>query len=370
MPIDVHHISVPADGPALAEALAASGLAAPALTMLFASTEGPLAPVAAAVRAQVTGPVLACTTAGELGPGGVQAGTVVGLQLAGDLRATVFAVPRVGSVQARDLGQVTEQIAAHIARQPAGWSLLGVVLVDGLSGAEERLMAGLGAALPGLELVGGSAGDALRFEHTAVWWEGEFRQDTATIAIIASPHPIRRIKTQHVRPRGAPMVITAADPARRTVHEIDALPAATFYARLVGLPEAELGPAVFSQHPLVLNIGGDPHVRSIQRVGADGSLVFFCAIDEGLVLYEGEADDLVADLDAALARATQGLGEAPVVVGFDCILRRLEILDKGIGPAVSRISRAHGLVGFHTFGEQHGSVHVNQTFTGFALGTR
>jgi hypothetical protein len=37
---------------------------------------------------------------------------------------------------------------------------------------------------------------------------------------------------------------------------------------------------------------------------------------------------------------------------------------------MSELYRQNGVIGFHTYGEQYGSMHVNQTFTGVAIGRR
>jgi hypothetical protein len=39
--------------------------------------------------------------------------------------------------------------------------------------------------------------------------------------------------------------------------------------------------AFFAAHPLMVRAGGDYHVRSVQSANPDGSLTFYCAIDEG-----------------------------------------------------------------------------------------
>ena len=51
----------------------------------------------------------------------------------------------------------------------------------------------------------------------------------------------------------------------------------------------ELTPMSFAAHPLVVKIGGEYFCRSIRRLNEDGSLSFFCAIDEGVVLTLGRA---------------------------------------------------------------------------------
>jgi hypothetical protein len=40
----------------------------------------------------------------------------------------------------------------------------------------------------------------------------------------------------------------------------------------------------------------------------------------------------------------------------------------GLKDQVSDVLRANNTVGFSTYGEQYGSAHVNQTFTGIAIG--
>ena len=56
------------------------------------------------------------------------------------------------------------------------------------------------------------------------------------------------------------------------------------------------------------------------------------------------------------------------MIGCDCILRRLEIEQKDLGAAVDELVKRHSVVGFSTYGEQFHGMHVNQTFTGVAIG--
>jgi hypothetical protein len=55
------------------------------------------------------------------------------------------------------------------------------------------------------------------------------------------------------------------------------------------------------------------------------------------------------------------------IVAFDCILRRLEAEQKQVSGRVSDLLRRHGVIGFSTYGEQFGPMHVNQTMTGIAI---
>ena len=162
------------------------------------------------------------------------------------------------------------------------------------------------------------------------------------------------------------MVVTAADPERRLVQEINAEPAAQEYARLLGKDPNQLDPFTFAAHPVVVRLGDSHHVRAIQRVNETGELVFFSAINEGMVLTLATHDDMARHLETSLARL--GRPQAPAhILGCDCILRRIEAGQVQKTREISALLRRHNVVGFSTYGEQFGALHVNQTLTGVAI---
>ena len=59
-----------------------------------------------------------------------------------------------------------------------------------------------------------------------------------------------------------------------------------------------------------------------------------------------------------------------LVLGFDCILRRLELNFRGRTSKMNSVLRNVPFVGFSTFGEQIDGQHVNQTMTGVAIWKR
>jgi len=109
-------------------------------------------------------------------------------------------------------------------------------------------------------------------------------------------------------------------------------------------------------------------VRAIQSANSDGSLTFFCAIEEGLVLRLAHGEDLVENLKQSFAAFNAEIGPPQLVLGFDCVLRRMEITLNDLDDAVEDIFRSNNVTGFTTYGEQFRGVHVNQTLTGIAIG--
>ncbi|RTL33424.1 MAG: FIST domain containing protein, partial [Rhodocyclaceae bacterium] len=103
-------------------------------------------------------------------------------------------------------------------------------------------------------------------------------------------------KTQHFECLDERLVVTAADAGQRIVKEINGLPAASEYARISGVSVEDLRPDAFAAVPVVVVINGSDYVRSIRSVNPDGSLTFYCAIEEGLVFRVARATDLLANV--------------------------------------------------------------------------
>ena len=163
-------------------------------------------------------------------------------------------------------------------------------------------------------------------------------------------------------------MVTGADPRRRVVTEINAEPAGPEYARIAGIALDRLTPAAFATHPLVVRVGEQWFVRSVQRLNADHSLTFMCAIDEGVVLTVGRGGDLIGNLSAQFRRIHDDLGRPELVVAFDCMLRGLELDQRRLRDQASAVLDANRAIGFSTYGEQYEAMHMNQTLSGIAIG--
>ncbi len=315
--------------------------------------------------------VLGCTTAGEITPRGYQQGGLSGVSLSGDgFHAHCRVLSPLHALSPVHVQEIAASVRAE--RRTQGCTdekgMFGILFVDGLSMLEEQVVAWVFSAFEDIPIVGGSAGDDLRFERTGIYADGRFLSDAAAFCLVETPLPFRTFRTHHFEPGEDRLVITEADPARRRVMEINGESAAGSYAEVLGLRAEDLDSAVFSKHPLMLKIGGEYYVRSIQRANEDGSLTFYCAIDNGLVLRVGRGVDLVGNFRSQLAGIEQKIAKPKLILGFDCILRRLEMQDKNLLGAVNELLSRYPFIGFSTYGEQFNSIHVNQTLTGVVLG--
>ena len=318
-------------------------------------------------------PLIGCTTAGEITPLGYLDGSITGISIAS---------PRLVALTQRtdDLAGFRFSEGERSARElltrfrhrypPRGADdTFGLLLIDGLSNQEESFVSALSRGLGEVRLFGGSAADGTRFGQTFVYHDGEFHTDAALVTLVQTDFPFSVFKTQHFEASEEKMVVTEASPSQRLVTEINGEPAGREYARAVGLDDIEeLTPLVFATYPVVVRLGGQPYVRSIQKVNPDESLTFFCAIDEGIVLTVARGIDIVQNLEQAFRDVRRAVGPPALVLGCDCILRNIECGQKNVKEAIGRIFMENNVIGFATYGEQFNAMHVNQTFTGVAIG--
>jgi hypothetical protein len=316
--------------------------------------------------------LVGCTTAGEITPQGYLAGSLTGFSLAApglDVATALLPLrPFDAAATAAAVGGLLRGLGTRDGLPPSATDTFAFLLVDGLAMQEELLVSCIHQRLGGIELVGGSAADDTRFGATHLYHGGRFHRDVALLNLVRTDLPFLAFRTQHFVHSEKRMVVTQADPANRIVHRINGRPAAREFARLVGLEIAELTPMIFATHPVVVRAGGQYYVRSIARVNPDESLTFFCAIDEGIVLTIAHGVDMVGNLQKAFDEVRATLGKPQLVLGCDCILRRLETEREGIKERIGAIFADNNVVGFATYGEQFNSMHVNQTFTGIAIG--
>jgi hypothetical protein len=344
-----------------------------ALVTFFCSSEYDLDRLSEELRRLFDGvQVIGCTTAGEIGPAGYRERSICGTSFAaGSFAAVSGRIDHLQQFETSAGQQFVQSLLRELesrAPQANADNSFAFQLIDGLSVREEAVTRAFQHALGRLPLVGGSAGDGLNFGATRVYHDGRFHADSAVLVLVTTSLPFKPFMTEHFVAGERRVVVTDADAEHRIVHEIDGRPAAAAYAELVGVGVNNLDPMRFSASPMVVMIGGVGYVRSISKAMPDGSLKFFCAIDEGMVLRVAQGADLWQNLDQSLAAIRTSIGDIQLLLGFDCILRRLEIVQGGLTDRVAELLERNKAIGFNTYGEQYRGVHVNQTLTGIAIG--
>lgn len=238
-------------------------------------------------------------------------------------------------------------------------SYVGIILVDGLCGAEEELMETIGD-LTNVTFIGGSAGDDLKFSATPLYANGKVYQNAAILALLKPGVEFTFIKTQSFCDLGKTLEVTKADEDKREVLEFNGRPAAQVYAESLGVQLSEAS-AHFMHNPIGLVIDDEPYVRSPQQIQGD-SMKFYCGVKEGMELSILESTDIIGDTRQAIEQAKAELGSVSAIINFNCILRTLELKQKGLTKEYGELFSGIQTTGFSTYGEQY-IGHINQTAT-------
>ncbi|MBV1858041.1 MAG: FIST C-terminal domain-containing protein, partial [Nannocystaceae bacterium] len=218
---------------------------------------------------------------------------------------------------------------------------------------------------------GGSAGDDLAFVRTSVICNGTAAEDRATVVLARSRGTrFKVLKHQHFTTESKLLAVTRADTAQRIIYELDGYPAAEAYARAIGVKVEDLGGAESFMHPFTFSCDGELYVRSfLSADDEDGSMKFYCAVEEGMVLQIGAHQDMKSSLDEDLSSLGEGTGKVDFMLNFNCVLRALEATNgekwEALGESVCAVAKSS--IGFDTYGEQLNGLHINQTLVAVAF---
>jgi len=233
---------------------------------------------------------------------------------------------------------------------------VGMIMVDGLSGCEEKLNDQLGN-LTNVPFVGGSAGDNFMFQRTCLFVDGKVYSNAAVLLLMEPSNGYAILKTQSFTTTDKKLTPTKVDEQRRMVIEFNNKPAAEAYAEVLGISMDELSKNL-GEYPVGLVFDEQNlFVRSPMKI--DGtSIIFYCSVKEGLELTVLHSGDIVSVTRTDL----QHCGEIQGAVDFNCCLRALELNRKNQLQAYSEIFGNVPAIGFATYGESY-IGHINQTST-------
>lgn len=310
--------------------------------------------------------VLGCTTAGEIGCGKMLDGSAVAMAFTGqavkDAKIEVVEDPRDEKAIRAAFASFESYYKAPMSEMDPS-KYVGIILVDGLSGAEEGLMELIGD-LTNVTFIGGSAGDDLKFAATHLYANGKSYKNGVILALLQPGVEFTFIKTQSFRNLDKTLEVTKANEEKREVLEFNGKPAAVAYAEAIGTTVEE-APKHFMHNPVGLVIEDEPYVRSPQQFKGE-SMVFYCGVMEGMELSLLESTDIIGDTKKAIARAREEMGGLSAIVNFNCILRTLELKQKNLTKEYGELFSGVQAIGFSTYGEQY-IGHINQTATMLAF---
>jgi len=305
---------------------------------------------------------IGCSTAGEIVTGKMLKNSLVAMAFDADIIADYKPVVLKSIKETNPIPQAFEEFEKHFGIKSLEFDpkkFVGIILIDGLSGAEERLMEKIGD-MTNVTFIGGSAGDDLKFKTTYVYCNGKAMSNAAVMLLMKASGSFDFIKTQSFCDLGKKLVATKVNEANREVVEFNNKPAAEVYAEMLG-KSVDDAANYFMKNPVGLMSESEPFVRSPQQI-KDNSMIFYCNIKEGMELSLLESTNIVEDTRKAIETKINTIGPISGIVNFHCILRTLELDKIGKSEDYGNIFANIPRVGFSTYGEQFVG-HINQTST-------
>ncbi len=309
--------------------------------------------------------VIGCSTAGEIA---VSAGD----QFVGNdslvvalLGGSGFAA-KTARASMLDAGELRERAAeaATIAHRLDHPYRALLALTDGMATADQcevvrGVYEAIGAAVP---LVGGCAGDGLRFDSTTQLHGTDAVTGSLVLGALGSDSPIGIGVAHGWRRVGDPMFVTAVDGTQ--VVELDHRPAVDVYLERLGADpsigqDADRFTDFSLTHPLALVRRRGDEIRWV--TGADiARRSLKCSVEmqrsAQVWLTEGDCQSTVDAVGAACNQAIAQLnGARPIgAIAFNCAARRIVLGSDGLRDEVAQIAHHLGdipVTGFYTYGE-------------------
>lgn len=354
----------------------------PRLLILLAAPHHDLGAAAAAIAQQwPESPLMGCSTAGEIAPGGATLDALVLWAVGG---SGIRVSTGVGESGTQGLRQAAIEAAQCLERVERQEHTVLVLLSDGLAGDQMEVVRGAyDVANIDVPLVGGCAGDNLAMHQTRQLHGQQVFSGAVVAAAISSERPLGVGVSHGWTPLSEPMLVTES---RGTLlSKLDDRPALDVYLEFFNPSEAVCGdPQAFADfaatHPIGIRrrdriemrhiTGFDPERRALVMVAEvpQGGLAF---------LTEGDYDSVLQAAAESARTAIEALGEVPAVglLLFDCVSRRSVFGEQQLQEETDLINHCCGgipMAGFYTYGEiartkGSGGFH-NQTLVTLAVG--
>ena len=335
---------------------------------LFISTAYDLKNIESLIPQYFNGKVFGCTTAGEIGTCGITKHGISGFSIRS--KAMTFESVLIENISSETITSLEYKYGSQLSNLSLrnGSKNFNILFCDGMSLAEENICSLLSNYNLSLPLAGGSAGNHSGLMNTAIIHEGIFISNAAILLSAQTNNPFYIFRSHHFTPMEQKLIVTKSDIATRTVYEINGKSALKEYSAALEIQSSEINSKIILDAPLMYSLDEMHFLQAVKEIKPDGSLNFFSGISEGTVLKLGRKTDFIRELNETIETIKSCVKEIELIICFECVLRRIEMLNKKIEDEVGSIYSKNKAVGFHTFGEQYLGRHINQTLCGIALG--
>lgn len=299
--------------------------------------------------------VILCSTSGEYSRNGYKDGVITGFEY-GLEEAETVEIPNPPIKSIKKLRGAYDKVKGNK-------NSFVFLLCDGLSGIEERIITTFYFTDSNFKIIGGSAGDNLKFKETFIFIGSKRVNSVAIFFNIKKRTQI--IKENIYESTGKKLLITEADLISRTVKTFNKAPASVEYAKILNIKEQELS-NYFMNNPLGKIYDDGIYIASPMKVNPDKSITFYCQMMSNTFVEVLHPVNPITEIKRTINKIEF---KPSFVLAINCILRSLKFQEDGIWRAIDHelTSLCPNVTGFVSYGEQFYKKHVNQTMVLLAI---
>lgn len=297
----------------------------------------------------VSSNVTLCSTAGEYSKDGYKDGIISGFEYElSDAEVVEILYPPIKSIH---------NLKESYKKVKNNKNAFALLLCDGLTGMEESIVTTFYFVEENFKIIGGSAGDNLKFEQTYIFI-GSKKVHSAVI-YFNSKSRTSIIKENIYVPSGKRLLVTEADAINRTVKTFNKKPASSEYAKILNIPEADLSNH-FMNNPLGKIYKDEVFIASPMKINADKSITFYCQLMPNTFVEVLKPIEPIIQMKKTI----ESMPFKPNFVFIvHCILRSLKFQEENLWKSIDKeiLSFCSNTTGFVSYGEQFYKTHANQT---------
>lgn len=304
---------------------------------------------------QMPSNVILCSTAGEYSRNGYKDGIISGFEFDLD-QAEIVEIPNPPIKNIKNLKQAYSKVRGNK-------NAFAFLLCDGLNGTEESVVTTFYFTDNNFKIIGGSAGDNLKFKETFIFIGNK---KVNSVAIFFNMNKRTQIIRENIyESAGKRLLITDSDLITRTIKTFNKAPASTEYAKALNIREQDL-PNYFMNNPLGKIYEDGIYIASPMKVNPDKSITFYCQMMSDTFVDILKPVDPVQQMKKTIKKVEF---KPSFVLAINCILRSLKFQQEGLWKSIDSelLSLCPNVTGFISYGEQFYNKHVNQTMVLLAI---
>lgn len=299
--------------------------------------------------------IILCSTAGEYSRNGYKDGIISGFEY--DLNeAEIVEIPNPPIKNIKKLKHAYSKVKGNK-------NAFALLLCDGLNGTEESIVTTFYFTDNNFKIIGGSAGDNLKFKETFIFVGN--KKVNSVVIFFNMKRRTQIIRENIYESTGKRLLITDSDLINRTVKTFNKIPASTAYAKVLNIREQELS-NYFMNNPLGKIYEDEVYIASPMKVNSDKSITFYCQMMSDTFVEVLQPSDPIIQIRKTIKSVEF---KPSFVLAINCILRSLKFQQEGSWRLIDNelISLCPNITGFVSYGEQFYKKHVNQTMVLLAV---